>query len=154
MRKFMGGVLVALFTICLFYFPAVSTVESADAPNLSGKWVGFQKDMELLLRFCKAVQLRSVGLHLLKNTGADIYPPVSIQVWGGPDKMHLKLLRTINPVASVKGDAPALFLEECSFAATRVNWIKLVARSVKKSPKWGNSPGKPGWIFTDEILFN
>jgi len=47
-----------------------------------------------------------------------------------------------------------LFLEECKFPATRVNCIKLVALSVKKAPKWGNSPNKRGWIFTDEILLN
>ena len=120
----------------------------------SGKWLGFQKDMKLLLQFNKPIALSSVGLHLLKITGADIYPPVQVEVWGGRDIAHLKLLRTIKPVPSVKGEHPGLFLEECKFPATRVSCIKLVAVSVKKSPKWGNSPNKPGWIFTDEILLN
>ena len=44
MRKIMCRVLVALFITGLFYFPAVSTAESADVPNLSGKWVGYYND--------------------------------------------------------------------------------------------------------------
>jgi len=70
------------------------------------------------------------------------------------DKNHLSLLKTIRPVPAVKGEHPELFLEECKFPATRVRCIKLVALNVKKAPKWGNSPKKPGWIFMDEILLN
>ena len=44
MRNIMCRVLVALFATGLFYFPAVSTAESADVPNLSGKWVGYYND--------------------------------------------------------------------------------------------------------------
>ena len=44
MRRIMCHVLVALFATGLFYFPAVSTAESADVPNLSGKWVGYYED--------------------------------------------------------------------------------------------------------------
>ncbi len=120
----------------------------------SGRWLGFQKDMEVLLQFIKRVKISSVCIHMLKNIGADIYPPVSVQVWGGNDKTHLKLLQTIKPVAAVKGDTPSLFLEECKFSPTRLTYIKVMAVSVKKSPKWGNSPGKPGWVFADEILLN
>lgn len=120
----------------------------------SGKWLGFQKDMELLLQFFKPVKLRVVGLHMLKNNSFDIYPPVELLIWGGNDKAHLKLLKTTKPVASVKGDIPSLFLEECKFPAIRVSYIKIIAVSVKKSPKWGNSPNKPGWVFTDELLLN
>ena len=120
----------------------------------SDKWLGFQNDMKLMLEFARPVELRSVGLHLLKVVGADIYPPTQVEVWGGMDSAHLKLLKTIRPAPAVKKESPALFLEECKFAATRVSYIKLVARNVKKAPKWGNSPNKPGWIFTDEILLN
>jgi len=120
----------------------------------NGEWLGFRKDMKLLLQFIKPVSLRSVGLHLLKVIGSDIYPPTQVEIWGGMDKNHLSLLKTIRPVPAVKGEHPELFLEECKFPATRVRCIKLVALNVKKAPKWGNSPKKPGWIFMDEILLN
>jgi len=119
-----------------------------------GKWLGFKKDMDLLLKFIKPVKLHSVCLHMLKNSGSDIYPPERVEVWGGNYKTHLKLLQTIKPVAAVKGDIPSIFLEDCKFPAARVNYIKIIAISVKKSPKWGNSPNKPGWVFTDEVLLN
>jgi hypothetical protein len=120
----------------------------------SGKWMGFQHDMKILLQFKTPVELRSLGMHLLKTIGSDIYPPVQVEVWGGMNPDRLSLLKTIRPAAAVKGEKPALFLEECRFPATRVRYIRLVAISVKKVPKWGNSPNKPGWIFTDELLLN
>ncbi len=119
-----------------------------------GRWLGFQKDMDVLLQFIKPVKLHSVCLHMLKNSGSDIYPPERVEVWGGNDKTHLKLLQTIKPVAAIKGDIPSIFLEDCRFPAARVSYIKIIAISVKKSPKWGNSPNKPGWVFTDEVLLN
>jgi hypothetical protein len=125
-----------------------------DLSSGSGKWLGFQKDMEVLLQFNKPVRLSSVCLHMLKDIGSDIYPPVEVQVWGGNNKTGLRLLKTIKPAPAVKGDIPSLFLEECKFPATRVSYIKIIAVSVKKSPKWGNSPNKPGWVFTDEVLLN
>jgi uncharacterized membrane protein len=120
----------------------------------SGKWLGFRQDMTLLLQFIKPVELSSVCLHLLRNNQADIYPPVQIEIWGGHDKQHLKLLQTSRPRPSVKTDKPALFLEACRFAPVRVNYVKIVAASVKQVPKWGTSPNKPGWIFIDELLMN
>jgi hypothetical protein len=119
-----------------------------------GNWIGFQKDMEVFMQFNKPVKLHSVALHMLKNIGGDIYPPTLIQVWGGINKMHLKLLQTIKPIMPGKGDISSLFLEECKFAPTNIGYIKIIATSVKNVPKFGTSPNKKGWIFTDEIFLN
>jgi uncharacterized membrane protein len=119
-----------------------------------GNWMGWQKDMIVFVQFNNPVNVHSVALHLLKNVGADIYPPLSVQVWAGNNKAHLKLLKTIKPVAPIKGDIPSLFLEECNFPVTHLRYIKVVAVSVKKIPKFGTSPNKRGWIFADEILLN
>jgi hypothetical protein len=120
----------------------------------SGKWLGFQKDMEISMQFIKPVKLSSVDIHMLKNVGGDIYPPTQVQVWGGKDKAHLKLLQTIKPVAPVKGDIPSLFLVSCNFTTTPVSYLKVVAMNVKSIPKWGTSPKKAAWVFADEILLN
>jgi predicted CXXCH cytochrome family protein len=120
----------------------------------AGKWMGWQKDMTVFIQFNNAATISSVALHLLKNIGADIYPPTLIQIWGGNDKAHLKLLQSIKPDMPVKGDIPSLFLEDCKFPVTHLRYIKIVAVSVKKVPKFGTSPNKRGWIFADEILLN
>ncbi|HVY73390.1 MAG TPA: c-type cytochrome domain-containing protein [Puia sp.] len=120
----------------------------------SGKWLGFQHDMELMLEFHKLVSLRSVGLHLLRNSGADIYPPVEIRIWGGRDEHNLSLLQTISPKAMAKGDPASVFLAEGKFSPVSLRYIKIIATSVKKAPKFGAAPGKPGWVFADELLLN
>jgi hypothetical protein len=110
--------------------------------------------MKILLRFKTPVKLRSVALHLVKNSGSDIYPPVQVEVWGGMDEGHLRLLKTATPKPLVKGESPAIFLQDCTFSPASVRFIKIMATNLKKSPKWGNSPKKPGWVFMDEVLLN
>lgn len=44
MRNIMCRVLGALFTTGLLYFPAASTGQSADTPNLNGTWIGYYND--------------------------------------------------------------------------------------------------------------
>ncbi len=119
-----------------------------------GKWLGFRKDMTILLRFKTPVKLRSVALHLVKNSGADIYPPVQVAVWGGMDEGHLRLLKTVSPKPLAKGESAAIFLQDCTFSPASVRFIKIMATNLKKPPKWGNSPKKPGWVFMDEVLLN
>ncbi|MDP4212836.1 MAG: c-type cytochrome domain-containing protein, partial [Bacteroidota bacterium] len=120
----------------------------------SGRWQGFQKDMKLLLKFEKLVKLSSVGLHFMKNSGSDIFPPVQVEIWGGNDQSHLRLLKTVTPKPMVKGENASLCLQECKFPPTSVRFIKVIAVNNKKLPKWSNSPNKPGWVFTDEIMLN
>ncbi|MFD1818245.1 Uncharacterized membrane protein [Pseudarcicella hirudinis] len=120
-----------------------------------GKWLGFQnKDMEVKMQFLKPIELQTVSFHFLSNLGSEIYPPVEVQVWGGKDKNHLKLLKTIKPNAPVKGQSAFSFMSVCNFPKSNVEYLKLVAVSVKKEPSWGNQPNKPGWLFVDEILLN
>ncbi len=132
----------------------LSDYATGDPEFRFGKWLGFQTDMKLLLQFHKPVLLREVAIQMLKNNGNDIFPPVELQIWGGVERNHLKLLNTSIPKKSVKGELPSLFLETCRFPATRLNYIKIIAVSVKNAPVWGYPPKKPGWIFADEIFLN
>ncbi|MEC5143866.1 c-type cytochrome domain-containing protein [Chitinophaga sp. 212800010-3] len=121
----------------------------------NGKWLGYNKDpMEALMLFQQPVPLKSVTIGILRNIGGYIFPPEKVEVWGGTDPAHLRLLKKVVPAAGKKDDPAASLDVECSFPEARVSCVKLVLVPVAKLPEWHPGKGGKGWVFADEVLFN
>ena len=41
----------------------------------------------------------------------------------------------------------------CTFGATKVSVVKIVAKPVAKLPAWHPGKGERGWVFVDEVFF-
>jgi hypothetical protein len=121
----------------------------------NGKWLGFRKNkMESLLLFLTPVTISSVTLSTLIDIGGYIMPPVSIEVWGGNDAGHLKLLSRITPQQPIKLQPSFLKPFELSFTPVKVKYIKVITVPVSKLPKWHPGKGEKGWVFVDEVFVN
>jgi uncharacterized membrane protein len=119
------------------------------------KWLGSQKDMTMLLLFKKPINLHSLTLNTIRNIDGQIFLPAEIEVWGGTDEQHLKLLSTLSTAPPHKKDPVAVISLECRLKTTAsISCIKLMARPLKKVPAWHPAKGKPGWVFTDELFLN
>lgn len=137
---------------------SVALLSDGDLGDISvdnGGWFGYEKnDAVYVLYFSKTIDAQNVLLNMLKNTGAYIFPPVKMEVWGGMDKEHLKLLGTLNPKMPVKDEPTVLIQEQIAFAPMQVNYIKIIAHHLKALPPWHPGKGKPGWVFISEIVVN
>jgi len=121
----------------------------------NGKWVASQKDLTVIMWFNKPIDLHSVGLNVMRNTGSQIFLPAGVEVWGGTDQNHLKLLSTLKTGAPKKSDPFALIPLECKLKSEqKISCIKLVAQPLKSVPAWHPAKGKPGWVFLDEVFLN
>ena len=121
----------------------------------NGKWLGFRKNkMESLLLFFTPVTISSVTLSTLIDIGGYIMPPVSIEVWGGNDAGHLKLLSRITPQQPIKLQPSFLKPFELSFTPVKVKYVKVITVPVSKLPKWHPGKGEKGWVFVDEVFVN
>ena len=139
------------------------TGSSTFSDNLAGdynaftdKWIGFRgRDMALMYEFKNPVDVSSVGLHYMVNTGIGVFPPLHIEIWGGTDKQHLKLISQTNPVQPAKKDKAALTYLENPVKA-KVLFLKIVARPLASYPKWRKSgkEDKHPWVMVDEIMLN
>ena len=129
--------------------------ENGDFDFRSGKWLGFRKSkMEMVLSYKEPVKVSSVTLSSLVDIGGFLMPPVSIEVWGGINVKQMKLLGKITP-AQPKMQIPAYQTAyDCTFTATTVKYIKVMAVPVAKLPLWHAGKGQKGWIFFDEIFVN
>lgn len=121
----------------------------------NGQWLGYQQnEAECLLYFKTTVTAKAVLLNMLLNTRAQIFPPVSLEVWGGMDATQLKSLGKISPPMPQK-DTSAMFMRnEIAFPSTPLQYLKIVARPVKKLPDWHKEKGKQGWVYISEIVVN
>ena len=121
----------------------------------SGKWLGFKKNkMESLLLFNAPVNVKSVTLSALIDIGGYIMPPVTIEVWGGNEARHLKLLRLVTPEQPTVIQPGYLKAFQLSFKPATVKYFKIVAVPVSKLPAWHPGKGDKGWVFADEVFVN
>jgi uncharacterized membrane protein len=120
-----------------------------------GKWLGYQIDMELLLYYNQPITPHTLTLNCLKMINSQIFLPTAIQVWGGKDKDHLKLMGTLKTDEQKKDDPVIITGVNCKLTtAAPVSCIKLVAKPIYKLPDWHPAKGKPSWIFADELFVN
>ncbi|AYL98277.1 FN3 associated domain-containing protein [Mucilaginibacter celer] len=121
----------------------------------NGKWIASQKDLAVMMWFNKPVDLHSVALNVMRNTGPQIFLPAEVEVWGGTDQSHLKLLSLLKTAPANKTDEFGLIPLECKLKSPQqVSCIKLVAKPLKSVPAWHPAKGKPGWVFMDEVFLN
>jgi len=118
------------------------------------KWLGSQKDMAILMLFKKPIALHSLTLNTLRNIGSQIFLPAGIEVWGGADEHHLKLLTNLKTATPQKKDPVATINLECKIKTGNISCIKLVIKPLQKVPDWHPAKGKPAWVFTDELFLN
>jgi uncharacterized membrane protein len=120
-----------------------------------GGWVAFRENrMECLLSFSTLTTIKSVGISGLVDVGSYIFPPASVQIWGGIDSNHLKLLGQLQPEQPGKSLPSYTKNFECTFKAVAVKYVKIIADPVAKLPAWHQGKGDKAWIFLDELLVN
>ena len=121
----------------------------------NGKWLGFHKNgLSALLYYRKPVTIEDFTFSSVIDIGSYIFPPASLEVWGGPDEHHLDQLGMLTPQQPEKITPAYMTDYRINFPPRKIRCLKVVANPVKKLPKWHPGKGKPGWIFFDELLVN
>jgi uncharacterized membrane protein len=134
----------------------------------NGKWIASQKEMVVWMQFKNPVGLHTVTLDCMRNIGSQIFLPSGIEIWGGRDKGHLRLLSTFKSAPPQKTDPFLVKGIDCKLPGTRaVTCLKIIVRPIPRLPKFITvaqpvkkgakpTPVKPsaGWVFMDEIFLN
>jgi hypothetical protein len=128
---------------------------NANSPAWANNWAGFRKnDMALVSEFKEPVNISSVGLRIMVEEETGIFPPGTIEIWGGNSRDQLKLIATARPDQPVKKDTPTLKAVVCSFKPQTVSFLKIIAKPVNKLPNWHANKGNPGLLLVDEVFIN
>ncbi len=129
--------------------------QKGDLSFSSGKWIGFKgQSMQAIMYLKTSQNISSVTVSHLVDINSYIMPPLTIEVWGGSDPGHLRLIKKIIPLQPVT-EAPAYMKGyDINFAAVKEKCFKVVVIPVSKLPAWHRGKGDKGWIFVDEIFLN
>jgi uncharacterized membrane protein len=134
----------------------------------NGKWIASQKNLIIYMQFKNPVDLHTVTLNCMRNIGSQIFLPAGIEIWGGRDKDHLKLLSTFQSAPPRKADPFLIKGIDCKLTGKHLlTCLKIIAKPIPKLPKFitaaqpvkkGAKPlpvkPQPGWVFMDEIFLN
>jgi uncharacterized membrane protein len=135
--------------------PALIDDQFGSIDIFQGRWAGYIKnDFSTLMFFKQPVMAQSVGLNAIRHLENNALLPQVVEVWGGRDAKHLKLLGTNRPVPAKAGDKPLIVTMEVSFKPQELSCIKVVAKTIKKLPEWHPRKGSPAVMFVDEIFIN
>lgn len=128
---------------------------NANSPAWANNWAGFiRNDMELLLEYKTPRDVTSVALNTLVETETSIFPPASIEIWGGTSAGKLELISRRQTVLPKTYSKPFIKLVECEFKPHQVSYLKIIAKPVMKLPEWHRSKDKPALLLIDEIFIN
>lgn len=130
--------------------------EKGDLNFGSDKWLGFHKfPMDCLLRFDRPVQASAVAVSSLVDRASLVLPPLTLDIYGGTDPLHLHMLAHLSPRQPDSTLPGYLTYYECHFPAAVLRYIRIAATPVVELPKALVTPkNKSGWFFADEIFVN
>jgi uncharacterized membrane protein len=128
----------------------------SDPPFNNGKWIGFHgQQVTAFLLFHQPRTVSNVTLSMMKSVNEHIFPPASIQVWGGVDKDHLTLLQTLRPPAPAMDDRGKENISfDTRFPAKEMKCIKLVLTPIPNITGYLNDKNAKSWLFIDEVFIN
>ena len=128
---------------------------NANSPAWANNWAGFRKnDMVLVAEFKQPVSLTSVALRVMVEEETGIFPPGTVEVWGGANWDQLKKLTVITPELPIQKSTPVLKAVMGTFSPQRVSCLKIIAKPVKQLPDWHANKGKPALLLVDEVFIN
>ena len=128
---------------------------NANSPAWANNWAGFRGNpMELLLEFDEYVEVSSVSMRVLVEPSNVIFPPESIEIWGGDGPNSLRLVGKMRPEQPTKEGEPYIELVACQFETYSAKYIKIVAKPVEKIGEWSRRKGEGGLLLIDEMFVN
>lgn len=128
---------------------------NANSPAWANNWAGFRKnDMVLVSLFDKPVSLSSVALRVMVEEETGIFPPGTIEIWGGANEGNLRKLTTLIPDMPIKKSPHELRALVASFPNQPVTCLKIIARPLKELPAWHPNKGKQALLLVDEVFIN
>ena len=128
---------------------------NANSPAWANNWAGFfQNDMELLLEYKVPVSVSDIGMQILVEPSNVIFPPSSLELWGGNGLNELKLIGKMKPKQPTQEGIPYIELISFDVKPFEGKFFKVVAKPVEKIPTWSKRKGGAALLLVDEMFVN
>jgi uncharacterized membrane protein len=126
-----------------------------DYDSNNNNWLGFKENnLELQLEFNSINKIENIALNTLISAGGAYFPPSSVEVYGGIKPDELSLITTFNPTMPNKTSTQEIKAIYVKFKPQSIQYLKIIAKPLRKLPSWHQSKGQPSLLLVDELLIN
>ena len=119
------------------------------------KWYGYFDSVGIfLVRLKKPVSAKELWLAVADGSSNILFPPKSIEIWGGTDQNNLKFLGKTAPEMPSTYHPPGINYVRASFIPATIQYLKIIAHPVYRMPAWHSSKGNPARMLISEMVVN
>lgn len=134
---------------------SLTDLESGGDNHADGKWLGFHGEpMNVSFHFDEVIHVDTIGVSVKQQYGAHIYPPKTIQIWGGADSASARLLNSFQPMLEKPKEVSARRIVEIPARGESIRYLRLEVEPFVPIPQKYPAEGNPAWIFVDEVIIN
>lgn len=93
-----------------------------------------------------------VSVRALVSKWEDLYPPVGMTAYVSDDGETFTELAALALPQDIAGVPDGVNKYELTFPETSARFLRLVMETVEEMPLWSERPGRPAYLFIDEII--
>jgi len=128
---------------------------NANSPAWANNWAGFNNnDMKVMMDYHTPVTISSLALNTLIETETYIFPPESIEIWGGSTRNKLQLIAKVKPEQPTGYKKPYIQLNDFKLKPQTVTHLMIIAKPLSKPPSWHSRKAGKALLLVDEMLVN
>ncbi len=128
---------------------------NANSPAWANNWAGFNNnDMKVVIDYKTPKEISSVAINTLIETETYIFPPSSIEIWGGVSKDNLQLIASVKPQQPEAYRKPYIQLYNFAFKPHMVSNLMIIAKPLSKPPGWHKRKEGVALLLIDEVFVN
>jgi hypothetical protein len=121
---------------------------------LNLNWLGYKDQPFKTGFYFKDENIKSkIVLSAADNTGAYVFPPTKIIVWGGDNPNKMKLIGSIRPEMPIRYRSNGVIPYIVPIEKGKYKYIEIEAINIQSLPSWHGGKGEKGWVFVDEVFF-
>jgi alpha-L-fucosidase len=118
-----------------------------------GRWQGYNgSDLDVIINLGKVEKVNSISTRFLRDVGAYIFLPASIEFSISNDKKDFTTLGKIIDTVDQNNKKP--IVQTFKFEQPNISgrFVRVKANNIGICPKWHKGAGDKAWMFTDEII--
>lgn len=123
--------------------------ESQDAA--AGEWMAWYGEPVDVVIDMKGEACSKVSVRTFVSKWEDMYPPLGLAVFASEDNVDFKELASEEYPIETETVPDGIKLFDVEFPQTSAKYIKVVVKTVPALPQWSERPGRPAYLFLDEI---
>lgn len=129
----------------------VNGVLNEDADAAAGEWMAWQGEPVEVVIDMAGESYEKVSVRTFVSKWEDMYAPLGMSAYVSEDNVNFVLLSSEEYPIEEERVPDGVKLYDLEFPATSARYLKVIVNTVPALPAWSERPGRPAYLFVDEI---